>query len=302
MNNNFNTIITVFVIWLSLYMSAQVELMVSGVFVLSLGLMHGSNDINLLEGNRQKYKQMNKWKLILSYVGFGAVIFLSVFYFRRIGMLFFLGFSSYHFGEQHLHHRLKELPRRGIHFVTYGLFIFLLMFATHAQEVTYLVIHMIGLDISGVPLVALTQIVFGVLLLMWLIDYRFFKKNILRELFYLLLFLVVFYNTDLYLAFAVYFVVWHAIPSIRDQILLQETLVNKATLIAYFKKSAIYWIISLVGVFALAQAFYVFGEQLLPVLFAASVAITFPHVYLIRKLLSVRAVQQKIIRDPKMRH
>ncbi len=59
----------------------------------------------------------------------------------------------------------------------------------------------------------------------------------------------------------------------------------------YEVKQQVYWIISLVGVFMLAQAFDVFGEELLPVLFAASVAITFPHVYLIRQLLSTAPKQ-----------
>ena len=98
MNNNFNIIITVFIIWLSLYMSALVELMISGVFVLSLGLMHGSNDINLLQGNKSAKILLSRWKLIISYIGFGILIFLAVYSLRTIGLLFFLGFSSYHFG------------------------------------------------------------------------------------------------------------------------------------------------------------------------------------------------------------
>ena len=291
MNNNFNIIITAFIIWLSLYMSALVELMISGVFVLSLGLMHGSNDINLLQGNKSAKILLSRWKLIISYISFGILIFLAVYSLRTIGLLFFLGFSSYHFGEQHLHRRLKGLRRRGLHFLIYGLFIFLLLFSTHIEEVNYLVGHMIDREITGTPFVTLTLIIFGLMVLLWVIDYGYFKKNILQELFYLLLFVVVFYNTELYLAFTVYFVVWHAMPSIKDQILLQQDTINQSSLVSYFKQSAVYWIISLVGVFMLAQAFDVFGEELLPVLFAASVAITFPHVYLIRQLLSTAPKQ-----------
>jgi beta-carotene 15,15'-dioxygenase len=282
MNNNFNIIITVFIIWLSLYMSALVELMISGVFVLSLGLMHGSNDINLLQGNKSSQILLSRWKLIMSYIGFGTLIFLAVYHLRTIGILFFLGFSSYHFGEQHLHRRLQGLRRRGLHFFIYGLFIFLLLFSTHIEEINFLVHHMIEIEITGTPFV----ITFGIMVLLWVKDFGYFKKNILQEFFYLLLFVVVFYNTELYLAFTVYFVVWHAIPSIKDQILLHEDTINQSSLVSYFKQSAVYWIISLVGVFILAKAFDVFGEELLPVLFAASVAITFPHVYLIRQLLS----------------
>jgi len=49
MSKNFNIIITAFVIWISLYTDPTAELFVSGIFVLSLGLMHGANDINLLQ-------------------------------------------------------------------------------------------------------------------------------------------------------------------------------------------------------------------------------------------------------------
>lgn len=78
MNKNFNIIITAFVIWISLYTNDQIELFVSGIFVLSLGLIHGSNDIHLLKELLIK-NTVKKWKLISLYVGLGALVFVLAF-------------------------------------------------------------------------------------------------------------------------------------------------------------------------------------------------------------------------------
>ncbi len=285
MSKNFNIIITAFVIWISLYTDPTAELFVSGIFVLSLGLMHVANDINLLQemlrANHQK-----KWWLIGLYVSLGLIIFTAVYYLRILGLIVFMLFSSYHFGEQHLHRRLKDAPLKSLHFTLYGLVIFTLLFSTHVEEVQYLILHMTGFDISVINLDQWAIAMTGLLIVFWLFSLKFFKKEIFEELFYILMFYVVFYNTELYLAFALYFVVWHALPSIQDQILIEGRKIGLKSAIQYVKQSAAYWLVSVIGIFILAKGFDYLGTALLPVLFAALVAITFPHILLISRLIS----------------
>lgn len=285
MNKNFNIIITAFVIWISLYTNDQIELFVSGIFVLSLGLIHGSNDIHLLKELLIK-TTVKKWKLISLYVGLGALVFVLAFYWRVLGLIVFMLFSSYHFGEQHLHHRLSLSTIKVWDFTLYGLVIFAMLFSTHKQDVQYLILQMTDWDITGLSLDKLTIILAVLLLSSWIIQFKRFKKDIFEEIFYLLMFYVVFYNTELPLSFGVYFVIWHAIPSIKDQILLEGQVMNLNSALRYLKQSYLYWLVSVVGIFILFQVYEYLGDRLFPILFAALVAITFPHIVLIMQLFS----------------
>ena len=163
-NKNFNIIITAFVIWISLYTNAQIELLASGIFVLSLGLMHGSNDINLLKELLIKNKTQ-KWILIGLYISLGATVFMLSFYWRVLGLIVFMLFSSYHFGEQHLHNKLSASKTKAIDFTLYGLVIFSMMFATHQSDVQFLILQMTGWNITGIPLNVITLCLVGLLML-----------------------------------------------------------------------------------------------------------------------------------------
>ena len=283
MNKNFNIIITAFVIWISLYTNSQMELFASGVFVLSLGLMHGANDINLLQELLIKNKAQ-KWQLIAIYVSLGALIFVLAFYWRILGLIIFMLFSSYHFGEQHLHNRLSLSKTKTWDFTLYGLVIFSMLFNTHQADAQYLILHMTGWDISGIPLNIITIALVVTLIISWAFKFRFFKNELFEELFYLLMFYVVFYNTELSLSFAVYFVIWHAIPSIKDQILIEGQTLGYKSALRYFKQSYRYWLVSVFGIFLMAKGYDYLGTALFPILFAALVAITFPHIILITGL------------------
>jgi Brp/Blh family beta-carotene 15,15'-monooxygenase len=283
MNKNFNIIITAFVIWISLYTNSQIELFASGIFVLSLGLMHGANDINLLQELLKKNKT-KKWQLITVYVGLGALIFTLAFSWRILGLIVFMLFSSYHFGEQHLHSRLLNSKNKTWDYTLYGLVIFSMLFSTHQADAQYLIFHMTGWNISHIPLNTITIALLATLIISWVFQLRYFKKGIFEELFYLLMFYVVFFNTELSLSFAVYFVIWHALPSIKDQILIEGQSLGYKSALRYFKQSYRYWLVSVFGIFLMAKGYDYMGTGLFPILFAALVAITFPHIILITGL------------------
>ena len=51
----------------------------------------------------------------------------------------------------------------------------------------------------------------------FLYDKKYFDCNIPVELFLLMVFAVVFYKSTLIWSFAIYFILWHSLPSILDQ-------------------------------------------------------------------------------------
>ena len=85
-------------------------------------------------------------------------------------------------------------------------------------------------------------------------------------------------------AFAIYFILWHSIPSLIDQITL---LYGKTTFrngMRYLKNSALYWIAAMLS---LVVAFFFLGDAeygFLPLFFSFLAAITFPHVLVMGQL------------------
>ena len=87
-------------------------------------------------------------------------------------------------------------------------------------------------------------------------------------------------------AFAIYFIVWHSIPSLIDQTKALYGESSKMNFINYIKSSIIYWLISIVGVIILYVLTIYFQINFITIFFAFLAAITVPHVivmYLLNK-------------------
>jgi Brp/Blh family beta-carotene 15,15'-monooxygenase len=107
-----------------------------------------------------------------------------------------------------------------------------------------------------------------------------FYKN-LRKFLWIEIILIVFLGyffskAPLLLSFSVYFVFWHSIPSILDQLkfLYKE---DNSSKIKYLISSLPYWIMSVLGLFGFYFYFHTKPETFLPLFFSFLAAITFPH-------------------------
>jgi Brp/Blh family beta-carotene 15,15'-monooxygenase len=105
-----------------------------------------------------------------------------------------------------------------------------------------------------------------------LITFNFFEEIIL-----IILLFIIFNIASLIAGFAIYFIIWHSIPSLRDQIVELHSDFNKNTILLYLKNSALYWLISIISLFIL---YYVVNDDKLfiSLFFSFLSAITFPHV------------------------
>ena len=106
--------------------------------------------------------------------------------------------------------------------------------------------------------------------------YKNFRKVLLFET-GLIIFLGFFFSkASLLLSFSVYFVFWHSIPSILDQLnFLYDS--DNSRKMRYFLSSLPYWIMSVVGLFVFYFNFHTNPETFLPLFFSFLAAITFPH-------------------------
>jgi len=259
-----------------------------GLFLIfSAGLIHGANDIRLLQ---KKYKNTQFrffLLLILVYIGvvfLGAILF---FHLPNFGLFFFILFSGFHFGQQHWDSFLKQKPSspllKQLGYTFYGLLVFGLLFSSQVLEVDGLIEQLSGthfaVDTYYIATLVLA-VVFSILAFFLSVSGMVYLKEILA----LALLAVLFATTSLLFSFAVYFVFWHSIPSIQDQLMYLDGEINRKTIKGYIRSSLVYWLLSLMGLTAAYFFFDVNASYFIPLFFTFLAAITFPHTVVIGML------------------
>jgi Brp/Blh family beta-carotene 15,15'-monooxygenase len=211
-------------------------------------------------------------------------------------ILFFILISSYHFGEQHLEGKLSGAKSfKTVLYVAYGVLIFSLIFIENLHQVDEVMLNLTG---STIPEIWIKSIlVSSASLLIILFGFHLLRKGetkikIIREFFYLILLYLVFNSSSLILGFAIYFVLWHSIPSILDQTKFLSGQQTFKTIIHYLKTAFIYWIISIAG---LMIAYYYLSENYFnSIIFLALFAVTAPHVWVMNRMKQSKSSSNNI--------
>lgn len=279
---------TFFFLWLAVFFQESIEYFMAFILILSFGILHGSNDLTLiLKGNKRSKSSSNYLKVLLYYVLFVLASGLIFYVFPSLALFVFILFSGFHFGEQHLVSKITKVSRpASLLFFTYGSFILFLLFLTNATVSIQIIKTIIGYTIpisvfeGGLVLSGISTFGLG-LFLVWK---KNLKINPVKELFFLGVFFVVFKTASLLWGFAIYFILWHSIPSLYDQIYYLHGSITKATFASFVKDSFPYWLISVTGLLVLLFVFRNNLETSLAFFFSFLAAITFPHVLVITKL------------------
>ncbi len=279
-------VITFFFLWVAVLFSVKEEAILAYFLIFTFGIFHGSNDLKLIQKSRSFTKRSFFLSALVSYLAVVAITALFFSFVPSVALLFFVVASSYHFGEQHWVDSDVKSALTTAFYTCYGLVIFFLLFYVNEQEVTPIIEKITG--VRMMPEYYLYTLIGSFTGFIGIYAWWFFNKkiqrNIIKELFFLLVFFIVFKTASLLWAFSIYFVVWHSIPSLRDQIQYLYGTVNKGTFLQYFKTSFLYWLISMVG---LALLYYLFQDRdglFLSIMIYFLAAITFPHVLVMTRL------------------
>jgi len=245
--------------------------------VLTLGILHGANDLSLLQSISF---MRTKSQRFLVYIATVLLFSLILYHFPMTALLFFVLFSCYHFGEQQWTHRFQSKTNSPQFFYfVYGAFLFSMLFWSHAEQTQFIIKELSDLHITTISFqyMTFTSVFFCVLYL--LLQFSAFKTLIIDVLLQSTLLILLFWTTNLIVSFGTYFIIWHSWPSLQDQ---TRTLYNKPNAyFEYLKDAFPYWIISILGL----SLFFVYNEQIglnpLALFFAFLAAITFPHVLVI---------------------
>jgi Brp/Blh family beta-carotene 15,15'-monooxygenase len=287
--NSFMIVATFFALWLAVQFEAYVENMFAYLLILSFGILHGANDLKLLQHSRNDTFSKRKFVIILGYyilfVLGSAFLFYAI---PAIALLLFVVFSGYHFGEQHWQGHMSEISRLNrLFFTGYGLMLLFLLFYVHDSAVSEIIRNITQVSIVKKDfLIGLISSTVLVVICYSVLAYRTLnlKRRIVIELFYLGVFFIVFRTASLLWSFAIYFVIWHSIPSLIDQIKFLYGSVSNTSVLNYIKSSFVYWVISIVGLSAVQFIFKDDLEISLSFFFSFLAAITFPHVLVIEKM------------------
>jgi len=285
---NIKLLLTCFLLWTTTIINVQTEAYLAYIMILTVGIFHGANDVELLFSSF-KLKKNQTFQVVGIYI---MIILTTVclFYFVPAVMLaLFILFSAYHFGEQHFVRKVSSKNYiKELFFLAYGLMILTLLFSLNKEEVIVIINQITGIKIAdpffsiGLISSVLLTLIFGTALYVK----KELKANLIREAFLLLVFYVIFKFASVLWAFAIYFIVWHAYPSIIDQMTVLKLRIKEFSLKQYVKTSLAYWLISVAGIGILFLVTAEMPELFNALFFTFIAAISFPHIYVIRKMNS----------------
>jgi Brp/Blh family beta-carotene 15,15'-monooxygenase len=281
------SIITSFAgLWLTSYLSDTNQLIFGFFLIFTFGILHGANDLVLINQFESK-KKTTFIKIIVSYV---VIVISSVILFTVLpvlALIMFLLVSGYHFGEQHWAPLIETKSNfRKLFELIYGLFIIIVLLYINAEEVSKIIFEITNFNLPysyfSIATIAISILLFIAAYVMTL-KVRDFKNNILEQLFYLVVLIVIFKSSSLIWGFTIYFIFWHSIPSLNDQIIFLYGKFNLNHFKEYVKTAFWYWIISIIGItvlYFLAKDLIIFDA----LFFSFLASITFPHAIVILKM------------------
>ncbi|MGB3590318.1 MAG: Brp/Blh family beta-carotene 15,15'-dioxygenase [Nonlabens sp.] len=275
---------------LGLFVSSDVLSVLGLLLVVTVGLLHGSNDIYLL-------RRLNTAYGVIAYSLIYAVVVLSFgiafYFFPVISLLLFVLVSGYHFGEQHWYRLLGNLQIKWVKqvfYITYGLLVLSILFLGNTVEVIQIINDLTGYSL---PTIFFEQFFYAMVMVtlagsIYLLFKKVFRIGMvaLNVLLSLLLY-IVFQSGDLIWGFSFYFVLWHSIPSLFDQILFKHNQFKIAYLFSFFKESFPYWLLSIISL-ALFYYFFKDSRYALSILFAFIASVTVPHVLIMTSMFTTK--------------
>jgi len=269
-----------FSLWLSTQISAAIESNIAYILILTVGILHGSNDIMLVNHSLKSNTNISSFTIFIIYVSMVGCVATLFYVVPFTALSLFVIFSSYHFGEQHFISKSNSTDYLlSLYYTSYGMLIFSMIFFSSQEEVIIIVNEITNVFVSNefINILFYSSIASTIILSFAMQFKKLITFNFFEEIILIVLLFVIFNIASLIAGFAIYFIIWHSIPSLRDQIIELHSEFNKKNLLLYLKNSALYWLISVVSLFIL---YYLVNDEKLfiSLFFSFLSAITFPHV------------------------
>ena len=283
------TLIFLISIGLSYLLPVIYQDIVGFLLILSIGVIHGADDLLIIKKYTKKDSLKSQIFYFLFYLGLFFLGFLFFYAFPSIALLSFVLVSIYHFGEQHWESNLVNTNLNKVKkifpIIFHGLTFFLVIFINNIDAVNDVLTSFNTIFFDYFVLQTLLVILFSIYMFI-LLSFELLRRYIIREFLFFLLFYFLTMNSTLIYGFSIYFIFFHSILSIKDQV----SYIYEDDKPQYIKK----YLINALPYFLLALffliGFYLFVDiesiNILPIIFTFLAAITFPHVIVIEKMYS----------------
>ena len=259
------------------------------ILILSIGVIHGANDLLIIKKYTRKNSLKSQISYFLYYLGLVFLGFVFFYLFPPIALLSFVLVSIYHFGEQHWEVNTSNADfiniKRIYPIILHGLVFFVIVFMNNIDIVNDVLLSFNTISLNynylRILLIVLFLIYMSLLLLSKSIRGYFADEFI----FFILLFLLTL-NSSLIFGFSIYFIFFHSVLSIKDQVKYIYGDDNSQYIKKYLISALPYFILALL--FLIGSYLFIDFESLdiLPIMFTFLAAITFPHVIVIEKMYS----------------
>jgi Brp/Blh family beta-carotene 15,15'-monooxygenase len=282
---NIIMVLSFFALWISIQIPEHLEFTIGYFLILTIGVGHGANDLKIYFNSRTL--SLKKTIVFITIYALIVLMGFTLFFFvPEIILTVFLLISGYHFGQEHFQkYKLNTSWLTHVFLLSYGFSIILTLLVLHHEE-SLLIIN----DLLNVP-ISYTTLLYPLIASVALLTISSLKvmqpllwKTIGRELFYLVLIYVLFQTASLLWGFAIYFILWHSIPSVYSQIVFLEGTVSNFSIKKYILNSLLYWIAALIFLSLLYYFLKDYTSLFLSTIIAFLGGITFPHVIVMNQL------------------
>ena len=259
------------------------------ILILSIGVIHGANDLLIIKKYTRKSSLKSQISYFLYYLGLVFLGFVFFYLFPSIALLSFVLVSIYHFGEQHWEVNTSNADfvniKRIYPIILHGLIFFIIVFMNNIDIVNDVLQSFNTISLNYTYL----RIILTVLFLIYM--YLLFSSKSIRGyfvdefIFFILLFLLTL-NSSLIFGFSIYFIFFHSVLSIKDQVKYIYGDDNSEYIKKYLISALPYFIMAILFLIGFYLFFDFESLDILPIMFTFLAAITFPHVIVIEKMYS----------------
>ena len=253
----------------------------AAINVLTIGIIHGANDLYIVSKIKITTTKKHFSYLFIIYVLFVFIIILALYRFPLWSLLLFLIISSFHFGEQQWFQKSTNTSA-GLYFfyAAFGFMLFALLFFTHKSEAADIIFEITSKrtpDYFFERYLLFSSCLF--VFFLYVVGKRLIPQLLMQAI-SLLTLILLFSQTSLLWSFSVYFVLWHSLPSLKEQAAVLHPHYS-SPIFSYIKSALPYWLLSLIGL--TAAILFVDNEtiSMTSLFFAFLAAITIPHVIVI---------------------
>ena len=259
------------------------------ILILSIGVIHGANDLLIIKKYTRKNSLKSQISYFFYYLGLVFLGFVFFYLFPSIALLSFVLVSIYHFGEQHWEVSASNAEfvnvKRIYPIILHGLIFFVIVFMNNINIVNDVLLSFNTISLNYTFLRILLIVLFLIYMSL-LLSSKSMRVYFADEFVFFILLFVLTLNSSLIFGFSIYFIFFHSILSIKDQVKYIYGDDNSEYIKKYLISALPYFILAIL--FLIGSYLFIDFESLdiLPIMFTFLAAITFPHVIVIEKMYS----------------